>query len=188
MALDGDFIHDLNDTYSAFAVAMLEKMIERGIMFDAVWCFSDMAYKNGPFMSPAFFDEFYVPYYRRFREFCDRHGKFMILHSDGNMTKLLPGLIRAGFEALNPLEARSGMDVGNLKEEYGAALTFYGNINADIIAGGTDAEVEEEVRAKSEAAKPGGGYIFAIDHSTPPTVSLQRNMFMFECARKYADY
>jgi uroporphyrinogen-III decarboxylase len=80
------------------------------------------------------------------------------------------------------------MDVRTLKPAYGRDITFFGNISALTISDGTDEEIEEEVRSKVEAAKPGGGYIFCIDHSTPPGVSLRNNRFMFECARKYAHY
>jgi len=188
MALDPDFIHDLYDTFTNFSLEMLDKVMARGIDVDAIWFFSDMAFKNAPMFSPEFFKEFLEPYYKKFRKFCDSHGLYMFLHSDGDMTKLMPGLIRCGFDFLHPLEAKAGMDVRALKPIYGKDITFFGNISAVVISEGTDEEIEEEVRSKIEAAKAGGGYIFSIDHSTPPGVSLRNNKFMFECARKYADY
>lgn len=188
MALDGDFIHDIYDTFTNFSLEMLDKTVKAGTYFDAVWFFSDLGYKNGPLFSPAFFEEFLEPYYKKFRKWCDQNNKYMFLHSDGNMDKLMPAFVRSGFDLLNPLEAKTGMDVRALKPVYGNDITFFGNINAVVISEGTDKEIEEEVRTKIEAAKPNGGFIFTIDHSTPPGVSLRNNRFMFECARKYASY
>lgn len=188
MATDPDMIHDMYQTYTAWSMKMLAKVTKHDVPFDALMFFADMAYKSGPLFSPAYYEEFLDPYYRCFRKWCNDHHVYMLLHSDGNMTKLIPYLIKTGFDVLNPCECRAGMDLHDLKPRWGKELTFWGNINADIIAKGDKKQIEQEVRVKLAAGKPGGGYLFGIDHSTPPTVSVEVNKFMFACARKYANY
>lgn len=95
----------------------------------------------------------------------------MLLHCDGDVRKFIALLIEAGFDAIQPLEARCGNDVRELKMIHGNDIVFFGNISADVIANGADDDVEEEVRTNVLAAKQGGGYIY---HSVPPTISFGR--------------
>lgn len=189
MATNADFVHDIYQTHTDFTFGMLEKVMKSGFDFDAVYVFSDMGYKAGPFFSPDYYERFLAPYYKRYKKFCTDNGMHFLIHTDGNMNKLLPNFIAGGFELINPVEARAGMDVRQLLPKYGKDITFFGNINADIVARGSDEEIEEEVRSKLEAAKKfGGAFILALDHSTPPTISIEKNRFLIECARKHACY
>ena len=70
------------------------------------------------------------------------------------------------------LEAKAGLDVGALKQEYGKRLVCFGNVDVRKLAG-TRQEIEFEVRTKVEAGKEDGGYIFHSDHSVPNNVSLE---------------
>ena len=54
------------------------------------------------------------------------------------------------------------------------------------MAGGTDEEIEEEIRSKLQPfAADGGGYIYHSDHSVPPEVSLDRFRLVLDLVRKY---
>jgi len=185
MAGDPEFIEDIYATYTDLMMAMVEKIAATGTPWDCVWFFSDMAYRNGPMFSPAFYDRYLLPHHKRMSDYCRGRGKFLFLHSDGNIEKLIPGLIKAGFDALQPLEARAGNDVRVYKPLYGKDVCFFGNISADILAEGRKEKIEEEIRSKLTVAKRGGGYIYHNDHSIPPTVSLENYRFAIECAKKY---
>lgn len=62
----------------------------------------------------------------------------VIYHSDGNLSQLLPLLIEAGIDCIQPMEARAGNNVVEYTQLYGDRISFIGNINADILA--TDKE------------------------------------------------
>ena len=93
MAADPDFIHDIFETYTDFLMEMLKRTVATAIEWDAIWFYSDMAYRNGPLFSPKHYREFLLPRYRRVREFCDKHGKFLLLHTDGNVEEFMPCFI-----------------------------------------------------------------------------------------------
>ncbi|MEK6794702.1 MAG: uroporphyrinogen decarboxylase family protein [Spirochaetota bacterium] len=152
---------------------------------DALWFYSDLCFKNGMLFSPAVYRSIVQPVHRRFRAFCDEHGLAMILHCDGDVREFIPLLIETGFDVIQPLEARAGNDVRKFKAAYGGDITFFGNIDADIVAAGDHAAIEEEVRTKVTTAAVGGGYIYHIDHSVPPTVSFSDYRFLIECVMKY---
>jgi len=188
MASEPEFIHNMMETYTDFSIGMMELGIQKTGGFDALWFFSDLCYKNGMLFSPKTYRELFMPYHRRIKKFCDEKDMFFILHCDGNVTNFIPLLIEAGFDCIQPLEARAGNDVRVLKGAFDNNIVFFGNINADVLANGTKEEIEHEVISKIETAKAGGGYIYHIDHSVPPTVSLENYRFARKLVKEHGNY
>lgn len=179
---------DIMSTFTDFTIGMCQLCVDQGAKFDGLWFFSDLCYKNGMLFSPKCYREMLLPLHLKFREWCDSQGIPMLLHCDGDVREFIPLLIEAGFDAIQPLEARCGNDVRELKKIHGNDIVFFGNISADVLSNGTDAEVEEEVRTKVLAAKEGGGYIYHIDHSVPPTISFECYSKVIDLVKKYGNY
>jgi uroporphyrinogen decarboxylase len=114
-----------------------------------------------------------MPGFARLCGFFHARGIFCILHTCGNVMTLVPDLIATGFDCLNPLEVKAGMDLLALKRDYGQALCLMGGIDAPGMAGPPE-EVERDIREKLAFARRGGGYIFHSDHAVPETVSLEQ--------------
>ena len=188
MACEPEFFEEVIAFYTDFIIGMLEICFEAGFRADALWFYSDMCYKTGPLFSPGSFRALAMGHLKRFRDFCDKYDLYLFWHCDGNIELLLPLLLEVGIDAIHPLEARAGNDVRELKKTYGSDLTFIGNINTDILAGGDRSAIEDEVASKVVAAKKGGGYIYHTDHSVPSTVSLETYIFTLEMVRKYGKY
>lgn len=188
MAEDPDLIEEMVDTYAQFSVQMLDLCFDKGFTADALFLYSDLCYKTGLLFSPAAFRRLALPHLKRFDEFCRRRGLYFFWHSDGNVGDLLPLLSELGVHAVHPLEARAGNDVRIYKRTFGRSMCLIGNIDADIVAKGDKSQIEEEVAGKIIPAKQGGGYIYHIDHSVPPTVSLDSYAFLLEQVRKHGNY
>jgi uroporphyrinogen decarboxylase len=187
MARESGLIEDMAATYTDYLLGMLRLTLERGHRFDAVWFWSDLCYRNGMLFSPKAARRFAVPHWRRLADFTHEHGMKLMLHCDGHLGQLLPLLIEAGFDSIHPLEARADNDVRVYKREYGQRLCLIGNIDADVVATNDRAAIEAEVAAKVPTAAEGGGYIYHIDHSVPPTVALDTYHFLLDCVRKCGD-
>lgn len=183
-----ELANDIMTTFTDFTIDMCQLSVDSGAKFDALWFFSDLCYKNGMLFSPKCYREMLLPLHKRFKEWCDFQNIPMLLHCDGDVREFIPLLIEAGFDAIQPLEARCGNDVRELKKLYGADIVFFGNISADVIAYGSDDDIEEEVRTKVLAAKQGGGYIYHIDHSVPPTISFERYSLVIDLVKQYGNY
>ena len=180
-------IHDMLDTYTEFVLDLVRLGMRRGMEFDAFWFFSDLCYKNGMLFSPRAYREFLMPCHKRVSAFCRKHDLPLILHCDGDVREFVPLLIEAGFDCIQPLEARCGNDVREMKGLYGNKIVFFGNISVEAMSEGGK-RLEEEVRTKVTAAKEGGGYIYHSDHSVPPTVSLDNYRRTIELVREYGEY
>ncbi|MEW6252459.1 MAG: uroporphyrinogen decarboxylase family protein [Planctomycetota bacterium] len=179
-------VADMAATYTEYLLGMLRLALARGYRFDALWFWSDLCYVNGLLFSPKAGRRFAVPYWTQLAEFAHANGMRLMLHCDGNVGQLIPLLLEAGFDALHPLEARAGNDVREYKRLYGERLCLIGNINADIVATNDPQAIEREVAAKVPVAAAGGGYIYNIDHSVPPTVSLASYRHLLKCVQRYS--
>jgi uroporphyrinogen decarboxylase len=188
MAQEPTWIEEMIEAQTELSLALTRQLIAGGVTPDAIWFFSDLCYRNGMFFSPRFYRDHVMGYHQRFAELCHEHDMFLILHCCGDVREFVPLLIEAGFDCIQPLEARAGNDVRELKALYGDRISFFGNINMDVLARGDREEITHEVVTKVETAKAGGGYIWHSDHSVPPTVSFEAYSLAVELAKAHGSY
>jgi len=183
---DPEWCRDVMSYCAHMAVHFSEMLIERGYDFDAITIPDDLGYRNGLLFSPATFDATVREGHEILCDFARRHGKTRWLHSCGNIMALMPRLVEIGWNVLNPLEIKAGMDPLRLKEEHGEVLTLEGGIDVRTM---TDpAAMEEEVASKIPALKQGGGYIYHSDHSVPDDVSFENYCHLIELVKQYGAY
>ena len=99
-------------------------------------------------ISPALFDRFIMPWFRKLTGQARRRGYQVILHSCGSIHRVIPRLIAAGVNCLHPLQAKAAnMDAVTLARDFGGQLAFLGGIDTQrVLPHGSPAEVKEEVR------------------------------------------
>ncbi len=188
MAAEPEWFEEMVAAQTEMQIELCRRIIERGPAPDGIWFFSDLCYRNGMLFSPQAYRDLMMPYHRRFADLCHEHDMFLLLHCDGDCRELVPLLIEAGFDAIQPLEARCGNDVREMKPLYGDRITLFGNMNMDVYASGDREAICHEVLSKLEAAMPGGGYIYHSDHSVPPTVSFADYAYACELLREHGQY
>lgn len=185
LARERGLVAEMVATYTDYVLDMLALAHGRGYRFDALWFWSDLCYTSGLLFSPRVAREIALPHWERLGAFARARGMRFMFHCDGNVSQLIPILLEAGLDAIHPLEARAGNDVREYKQRFGDRLCLIGNINADVVATNDGAQIEREVASKVPVAARGGGYIYNIDHSVPPTVSLAAYRHLLECVRRY---
>jgi uroporphyrinogen-III decarboxylase len=111
----------------------------------------------------------------------------VIYHGCGNVKRVFEDFIELGVDAYNPLESKAGLDVVDLRRQYGHKIGFCGNMSVITWANGTQDEIKAEVLTKLNAAK-GGGMIFQSDHSVPSNVSGENYEFVVNLVRQYGKY
>lgn len=105
---------------------------------------------------PEQFDQFILPWFRKFAEQGHRHGHQVILHSCGAVSDVIERLIDSGVDCLHPLQARAAnMDAETLAKRFGGRITFLGGIDTqDIMTNGTPEEVRAEVHRVRSFLEP----------------------------------
>ncbi len=187
MLEDPAWIHELFAAHAQLVIELYEGMRGLGIEFDGARMADDLGYQAAPLISPALYRDLVFPHHKRL---CDRFaqdGLMTILHSDGNVRPLIPHFLDAGFTALNPLEVKAGLDVRQLKAQYGDRLVLYGNIDVRALSG-TRQEIEREIVPKLAAVKESGGYIYHSDHSVPNSVPFENYAYAIDLVRRYGTY
>ncbi|MBI3990548.1 MAG: hypothetical protein HY350_00205, partial [Candidatus Omnitrophica bacterium] len=156
--------------------------------FDGVFFYDDMGYRNASLFSPSAYREIFLPYHKRICDFFKGKGLPVILHSCGCVKGLIPMLIEAGFTCLQPVEVKAGMDLVELKKDYGDNIAFMGGIDVRKMSNPDPCVIEEEIRRKITVAKKGGGYIYHSDHSVPDDISFAQYRKVMELVLKYGAY
>lgn len=173
----GDFLIEMTKAQIKAADGMLDGMV--------VW--GDVAYVNGMLFSPVFWREHFKPIVKEQIRICHDAGIPVIYHGCGNASVIYEDFIEMGLDAYNPLEAKAGLDVVELRRQFGHRMGFCGNIDALAWANDPLPELEAQVMRKLNAAK-GGGYIVQSDHSVPSNVSAERFEFVLNLVRKHGAY
>ncbi len=188
MATEPEWVEDIFMTYARLIVTAGEELIGAGIEFDGAWVWDDMGYRNTSLFSPNMFMRYEFPAHKLVYDFFHSKELKVILHSCGCVKDLIPGLLKAGLDCLQPLEVKAGMDLIELKKKHGAWLAFMGGIDVRAMANPDPAVIEEEISSKISVAKKGGGYIYHSDHSVPDNVSFQQYCRVIDLVHKYGTY
>jgi hypothetical protein len=172
----------------AFLTSYLRAQIKAGEgMLEGMVLWGDVAYRNGMLFSPDMWREHFKPITRELISICHENGLPVIYHGCGNASEIFPDFVEMGLDAYNPLESKSGLDVVEIRKQYGHTMGFCGNIDAITWANAPLPELEELVLRRLNAAK-GGGYLPQSDHSVPSNVSAERYEFVLNLLRKYGKY
>lgn len=160
-----------------------------GDIVDIVRFGDDLGSDSGPLMSPATYRAIFKPRHAALNAYVhERSSMKTFLHSCGSLYELLPDIIEAGVDILNPVQiSAANMEPERLKSEFGADITFWGG-GADTrkaLPKGTPEEVRDHVRRSIEAFAPGGGFVFATAHNMLPDVPPQNIEAMFEAIDEY---
>jgi uroporphyrinogen decarboxylase len=171
-----------------FLVEMTRAQIRAaGGLLDGMVIWGDVAYVNGMLFSPEFWRTRFKPIVREQIRACREAGLPVIYHGCGDSRAILGDFVEMGLDAYNPLEAKAGMDVVDLRRRFGHRLGFCGNMDVLAWANAPLPELERIVLTKLNAAK-GGGYIFQSDHSVPSNISAERYQFVVDLVRKHGTF
>lgn len=180
----GRFVERANE----FALEITKAQIKAADgLLDGFVIWGDMAYSNNVFYSPDYWRKYYKPGLKKIVEICHENGLPVIYHSCGNVKKVYGDFIDIGIDAHNPIEAKAGLDVVELRDLYGHQIGFCGNMNVMEWADCSQEELKKIVLRKLNAAK-GGGFIFQSDHSVPNSVSPENYDYVVKLVREYGQY
>ena len=194
----------------ARAEAFLDAVVERhlaalraflaavGDFIDIIVFGDDLGMQTGPQISPSMYREIFKPRHKLLWETAktlapagrggerDRPPLRVMLHSCGSIRSLLPDLIDAGLDAVNPVQtSTAGMEATGLKRDFGKDIVFWGGgcDTQTVLRSGTPAEVRAHVRAQVDAMSLDGGFVFQQVHNILAGVPAANIEAMFDAVR-----
>lgn len=156
----------------------------------------DFGMQTGLLYSPVTFRKLFLPLFvRRWqsaRQYLDlvNPAVKLMLHSCGGIRKIIPDLIEAGIQILDPIQPHAvGMDSAELKRDFGSQIVFHGGVDIqEVLPFGTKEQVEEEVKMRIGALAPGGGYILSSSHFIQSDTPPANIVTMCNAAHRYGVY
>lgn len=120
---------------------------------DAIHLHDDWGTQQSMLISPVLWREFFKPVYKDYCDLAHRHGKKVLMHSDGFIMDIIPDLIEIGLDALNA--QIFCMDIEQLGERFRGRICFWGEIDRQyLLTRGTPEEVRAAVRRVAKAFMP----------------------------------
>ena len=181
---------------------MMDKSVEASIkclkqLHEAIGsdCFAwgiaadDSGTQRGEFIHPELWAEMIKPHYAKLCAWIHRNTSWKtFLHCCGSIYHLLPHIIEAGVDILNPVQTSAAdMQPDRLKKEFGGKIVFWGGgcDTQSVLSNATPAEVREHVKERLAIFTPGGGYVFNQVHNIQPNVPADNIIAMLDAAYEY---
>ncbi|MDR3166858.1 MAG: hypothetical protein LBT93_02855 [Treponema sp.] len=182
-----DFVDEVLTAVTDFSIAAFRIMGQEGA--DALLFSDDYGSSSAPLFSLEHFHRFFAPQIQRMVDAAKEIGIPLVMHSDGHIQPFVEPSVKLGIKGLHPIERASGMDLREIKTQYGSRICIFGNVdNKYLLVKGSPEEVAAQVKECIAIAGPGGGYCLASDHSVHDDIP-NRNVFaLYEGGRKYGRY
>jgi uroporphyrinogen decarboxylase len=179
-----NFIDKLTD----FNIQLIKILCQHDL--DIIIMGGDLCEAKGPMLPPDKFKSLGVfDGMRRQVETAHRYNTKFIKHTDGFVDPLLDDLLDiAKIDGLHSLDPSAGVDIGEIKKNYGDSLILHGNISVDNLATKSPEEIIEETKNVIKVASPNGGHILSSSNSWYGGGKLENYLAMVETGRKYGKY
>lgn len=178
-----DFVRKVFAIATDWTIEVARRAIDLGA--DLLISGADVAYKTGPWISPALMRILHVPCLARIVEAVKNRRAYMFNHTHGNIWSLLDMLVDTGIDVLHPFDPEGTMDIGIAKKIYGSRIVVAGNISTDLLSRGTREEVVRVTRETMDSAAGDGGFILMASSSIHSAVKPDNYITMVETCHSY---
>jgi len=188
--MEPENVHRLLDKLMERHMEFLDKVCATvGDVVDILKFGDDLGTNTGPFFSAETYHDFFQPRHKQMCDFVKANSSaHTMLHCCGGIYELIPELIDAGFEIINPVQINAiNMEPERLKKEFGRDLTFWGGgcDTKSILNRGTPQEVKDHVKRNLEIFNKDGGFVFNTVHNIMPDVPPENVVAMFEAIKEF---
>lgn len=194
IALRPDYIKQIFAHQSEIALKNLE------LLYDAVgnkiqvifMSGTDFGSQHGAMMSEKTYKDVFLPYQKTLNDWVHNHTSWKtFIHSCGSIRSLIPSIIEAGFDILNPVQCSAvGMNPEEIKAEFGDKIVFWGGgvDTQNTLPFGNPDEVRLEVLNRMDVFRSSGGFVFNAVHNIQAGVPAENIMAMIEAYNQKCRY
>jgi hypothetical protein len=181
-----ELIHDWLQAITDFEIKRIDDIADKNLS-PLVLTYCDIAWNEGLIFSPDFLRKELMPFLKQNVEAWHRHGIKVFYHSEGDLTKIIPDLVKTGVDGIHPIQPVGKLNVGMVKENYPGLMMIGGLNESEMLRSWEMEEIESFVKETIEAGKPNGGYIISPSE-IHPACDPERVVKMWESEIKYGWY
>lgn len=183
--INPDFVHELMGAICDYNIKQIQQALKFDI--DAVKLGDDWGQQRGLIMGQECWNEFIRPYMARIFKVIKDAGKYVFIHSCGDVDELFDPLVEIGLDNFNPFQPEV-MDIYALLPSYRGRLSFHGGLSTQrVLPYGSVHDVIKESGRLLELGRE-GGYIFAPSHDVEGDVPLENILAFIDKAKKQDAY
>lgn len=178
-----EVLHDMLTTIGDTTQRVLDR-VSAALQVDVLSVHEDLAGKSGPLVGPAQIREFIQPYYRGVWDMlASRGAQIFQQDSDGNMNAVIPAFLDAGVNCMYPMEPAAGMDIVQVRQQYGPGLMLMGGIDKHVLRQSPEA-IRAELTYKMQPLMQTGGVVFGLDHRITNGTPIANYRYYVRTARE----
>jgi uroporphyrinogen decarboxylase len=169
-------IHAAAEEKTLRAMTNFDRLIDAGAEF--IHIVNDVAFNQGPFISPRQFSEFVAPYLARQVQHIKERGALPFVHTDGNIMPILDDYLSLGAACFQSVDPMAGMDIAEMKRRCHRRMALMGNVQCSLLQDGPKEAIRHSALYCLENASPGGGYIFGTSNTIFAGMPLDNYEYM----------
>ena len=175
-------LHNWAETMCTDSLKHAKQLIDAGV--DFIDIASDHAFNKGTFLSPGDFADLVTPYMKGLTSFIQSQGKWVIMHTDGDIMGILDQILDIKPDVLQSIDPMAGMDIKEIKKQTYGKIALMGNVQCSYVQSGPPEKIIESSKYCLEHGSPGGGYIFSSSNTIFKGVPLKNYRIMLDCLMK----
>jgi uroporphyrinogen decarboxylase len=149
---------------------------------DMIHVSDDWGGQHALMFAPETWRRLILPHHKITADAVKDRGAFLSLHSDGNVSAVMDGILSLGYDVLHPWQESAGMSLERFRQDYRDRLTVMGGLDVQTAIGFGDLdrvrrEIERVMRMFSE-----GGLLFCTSHYVQAHCSMEELKFAFDAA------
>lgn len=146
---------------------------------------NDYGSQRGLLFSAAMWEEFFFENTRRLADLAHGYGLKVMMHSCGSIAPLIPRLVDAGVDILDPIQVTAeNMDPKALKKAFGDRIVFHGGVDTQgVLPYSSPEAVRTHAEETLQILGKTGGYIFAPSQILDVDIPTENVLAMYETAK-----
>jgi uroporphyrinogen decarboxylase len=155
---------------------------ENHYFFDGICLREDLAYQKGLYFAPSVYKALLYPVHCQLVKFFKKDNLAIVFHSDGNILEIVEDLVRAGIEAIHPLDCASLETLRLLKRQYGRKLILFGSMPVALFQS-NKRQMQREIRQRLKILSR-CGYIYQAAAPILPDVKFKQYAYALKLVKK----